>query len=319
MTPFKLTPAFKDYLWGGTRLRDEYGKKCDLTPVAESWELSCHKDGPSVAADGKYAGLTLREIVEKEPALLGTNCGRFADFPILVKFIDAKDNLSVQVHPTDDYARRVEGEYGKTEIWYVMDAEPGATLIYGFKRDLDEAEFRQRLADSTLDEVLNLVPVKRGDTFFIPAGTLHGIGRGILIAEIQQNSNSTYRVYDYGRIGADGKPRPLHIDKAIDVTERCFPSRPVGPQGETAVYETYTETLLAQCDYFTVREITLADSFDGHAGEDSFRHILNLTDDAVLCCEGEELAMKPGDSVFVPAGTGAFTVKGKGKFLVTNV
>lgn len=319
MRPFKLTPAFKDYLWGGTRLRDEYGKKCDLTPVAESWELSCHKDGPSVAADGCYAGMTLREIVEKEPALMGKNCEKFADFPILVKFIDAKDNLSVQVHPTDDYARRVEGEFGKTEIWYVMDAEPGATLIYGFNRELDEAEFRQRLADSTLDEVLNFVPVKKGDTFFIPAGTLHGIGRGILIAEIQQNSNSTYRVYDYGRIGADGKPRPLHIDKAIDVTERCFPARPVGPQGATVEHDTYTEALLAQCEYFTVHEIALKDSFDGCAGEDSFKHILNLTDEVTLCCDGEEMALKPGDSVFVPAGTGRFTVKGKGKFLVTNV
>lgn len=319
MRPFKISPAFKDYLWGGTRLRDEYGKKCDLTPVAESWELSCHKDGPSVAADGEYAGLTLREILEKAPALAGKNCEKFADFPILVKFIDAKDNLSVQVHPTNDYAQRVEGEYGKTEIWYVMDAEPGSTLIYGFNRELDEAEFRQRLADSTLDEVLNFVPVHKGDTFFIPAGTLHGIGKGILIAEIQQNSNSTYRVYDYGRIGADGKPRPLHIEKAVDVTELCPPKRPVGPQGETVEKDGWTEALLASCEYFTVREITLKDSFTDAADESSFRNILNLTEEAVLCCDGEEMALKPGDSVFVPAGTGKFTVKGKGKLLVTAV
>jgi len=319
MRPFKISPAFKDYLWGGTRLRDEYGKKCDLNPVAESWELSCHKDGPSTAADGVFAGLTLREIIEKQPALTGTDCEKFADFPILVKFIDAKDNLSVQVHPTDDYAKRVEGEYGKTEIWYVLDAEPGSTLIYGFNRELDEAEFRRRLADSTLDEVLNFVPVHKGDTFFIPAGTLHGIGKGILIAEIQQNSNSTYRVYDYGRIGADGKPRPLHIEKALEVTDRCPPRRPVGPQGETIEKDGYIESLLASCEYFTVREITLKDTFTDNADETSFRSVLNLTEEAVLFCDGEEMVLKPGDSVFVPAGTGSYTVKGSGKLLVTTV
>ena len=141
MSIFKLDPAFKDYIWGGTRLRDEYGKKCDYDKVAESWELSCHKDGPSVVAGGEYKGLTLNEYIEKAgKGVLGKNCERFENFPILIKLIDAKDNLSVQVHPDNDYAMRVEGEYGKTEMWYVVDCDEGATLLYGFKHEITKEE-----------------------------------------------------------------------------------------------------------------------------------------------------------------------------------
>lgn len=185
MKAIKLNPAFKDYLWGGTKLRDEYGKKCDLDKVAESWELSCHKDGCSVVADGEYAGLTLPQYIEKAgKAVLGTDCEKFEYFPILIKLIDAKQNLSVQVHPDNDYAMRVEGEYGKTEMWYVVGCEPGAGLLYGFKHEISKEEFRRRIEDNTLLEVTNRVEVHPGDVFFIEAGTLHAIGEGILIAEI---------------------------------------------------------------------------------------------------------------------------------------
>ena len=212
MAVFRLTPAFKDYIWGGTRLRDEYGKKCDYDKVAESWELSCHKDGASVVADGEDKGFTLAEYIDKHgKAVLGTDCEKFENFPILIKLIDAKDNLSVQVHPDNEYALRVEGEYGKTEMWYIVDCDEGATLLYGFKHEISKEEFAERIADNTLLEVTNAVPVKKGDVFFIQAGTLHAIGKGILIAEIQQNSNTTYRIYDYGRVGKDGKPRELHL------------------------------------------------------------------------------------------------------------
>ena len=134
MYPLKLDPAFKDYLWGGTRLRDDFGKKCDFDKIAESWELSCHKDGVSVIANGEQAGKTLAQYIEEDKSVLGTNCGRFEQFPILIKLIDAKDNLSVQVHPDNDYAQRVEGEYGKTEMWYIVDCDPGAERLYGFKK-----------------------------------------------------------------------------------------------------------------------------------------------------------------------------------------
>ena len=194
------SPAFKDYLWGGTKLRDVYGKKCDYDKVAESWELSTHPAGQSTLSGGKYDGLTFGDYIEKAgKAVLGTNCARFKEFPVLIKFIDAKDPLSVQVHPSDEYALRVEGEYGKTEMWYVVDCEPGASLYFGVNRAITKDEFRKRIEENTLTDVLYKADVKKGDVFFIQSGTIHAIGAGILICEIQQNSNTTYRVYDYGR------------------------------------------------------------------------------------------------------------------------
>lgn len=321
MKAIKLNPAFKDYLWGGTKLRDEYGKKCDLDKVAESWELSCHKDGCSVVADGEYAGLTLPQYIEKAgKAVLGTDCEKFEYFPILIKLIDAKQNLSVQVHPDNDYAMRVEGEYGKTEMWYVVDCEPGAGLLYGFKHEISKEEFRRRIEDNTLLEVTNRVEVHPGDVFFIEAGTLHAIGEGILIAEIQQNSNTTYRVYDYGRVGADGKPRQLHIEKAIDVTRLAPATRPCGrPQAKPEAFDGGSVLPLASCDYFTVKEMEVTSHAALMADEKSFHSLLLLDGSLTLSMGGEKLEMKKGASVFVPAGSGEYTLTGKGRLILTTV
>lgn len=321
MKAIKLNPAFKDYLWGGTKLRDEYGKKCDLDKVAESWELSCHKDGCSVVADGEYAGLTLPQYIEKVgKAVLGTDCEKFEYFPILIKLIDAKQNLSVQVHPDNDYAMRVEGEYGKTEMWYVVDCEPGAGLLYGFKHEISKEEFRRRIEDNTLLEVTNRVEVHPGDVFFIEAGTLHAIGEGILIAEIQQNSNTTYRVYDYGRVGADGKPRQLHIEKAIDVTRLAPATRPCGrPQAKPEAFDGGSVLPLASCDYFTVKEMEVTSHAALMADEKSFHSLLLLDGSLTLSMGGEKLEMKKGASVFVPAGSGDYTLTGKGRLILTTV
>lgn len=321
MKAIKLNPAFKDYLWGGTKLRDEYGKKCDLDKVAESWELSCHKDGCSVVADGEYAGLTLPQYIEKAgKAVLGTDCEKFEYFPILIKLIDAKQNLSVQVHPDNDYAMRVEGEYGKTEMWYVVDCEPGAGLLYGFKHEISKEEFRRRIEDNTLLEVTNRVKVHPGDVFFIEAGTLHAIGEGILIAEIQQNSNTTYRVYDYGRVGADGKPRQLHIEKAIDVTRLAPATRPCGrPQAKPEAFDGGSVLPLASCDYFTVKEMEVTSHAALMADEKSFHSLLLLDGSLTLSMGGEKLEMKKGASVFVPAGSGDYTLTGKGRLILTTV
>lgn len=321
MKAIKLNPAFKDYLWGGTKLRDEYGKKCDLDKVAESWELSCHKDGCSVVADGEYAGLTLPQYIEKAgKAVLGTDCEKFEYFPILIKLIDAKQNLSVQVHPDNDYAMRVEGEYGKTEMWYVVDCEPGAGLLYGFKHEISKEEFRRRIEDNTLLEVTNRVEVHPGDVFFIEAGTLHAIGEGILIAEIQQNSNTTYRVYDYGRVGADGKPRQLHIEKAIDVTRLAPATRPCGrPQAKPEAFDGGSVLPLASCDYFTVKEMEVTSHAALMADEKSFHSLLLLDGSLTLSMGGEKLEMEKGASVFVPAGSGDYTLTGKGRLILTTV
>ena len=217
--PIFLQGICKDYLWGGNRLREEYGKKSDADKIAESWELACHKDGSSILTTGADAGKDLREYLDEHgTGFLGTNCAGCTTVPVLIKLIDAKQDLSIQVHPDDDYAMRVEGEPGKTEMWYIMDAAPGAALYYGLNRAVSKEEFAKRIQEQTLTEILNRVEVKPGELYFIPSGTLHAIGAGILLAEIQQNSNTTYRVYDYGRRGADGKLRPLHIEKALDVT-----------------------------------------------------------------------------------------------------
>ncbi len=318
MYPLKLDPAFKDYLWGGTRLRDDFGKKCDYDKVAESWELSCHKDGNSVIANGEYAGKTLAEYIKRcGKTVLGTNCARFEQFPILIKLIDAKDNLSVQVHPDNEYAQRVEGEYGKTEMWYIVDCDEGAELLYGFKHNITKEEFKTRIENNTLLEVTNSVPVKKGDVFFIEAGTLHAIGKGILIAEIQQNSNTTYRIYDYGRVGADGKPRQLHIDKAVDVTNLC-PAKPY-PVTEPFTENGAVKRLLAKSNYFTVYTVDTSEKASFKADETSFHSILLLEGSAELDCGGEKLSLKKGDSVFVPAGCGEYSLTGSFKSIFTRI
>ncbi len=320
MYPLKLTAALKDYLWGGAKLKTEYNKKSDLEKVAESWELSCHKDGPSTVANGELAGLTLPEVIEKlGKGILGSDCQHFEDFPILIKLIDAKDNLSVQVHPDNEYARRVEGEYGKTEMWYIVDCDEGASLLYGFKNEISSEEFRRRIEDNTLLEVTNSVPVKKGDVFFIDAGTLHAIGKGILIAEIQQNSNTTYRIYDYGRVGADGKPRQLHIDKAIDVTRLAPPTRDHKPQGAPEQMDGYVKTKLASCEYFTVHVLDIQSKAALTADEKSFHSLLCLEGDVSLQSAHGDLALEKGDSVFLQAGYGDYTLTGTGKVVLTTV
>ena len=320
MAILKLKAPCKDYIWGGTRLRDEYGKKCDYDKVAESWELSCHKDGPSVVADGEYKGLTLNEYIEKAgKGVLGKNCERFENFPILIKLIDAKDNLSVQVHPDNDYAMRVEGEYGKTEMWYVVDCDEGATLLYGFKHEITKEEFARRIADNTLLEVTNAVPVKKGDVFFIKSGTLHAIGKGILIAEIQQNSNTTYRIYDYGRVGKDGKPRELHVEKAKEVTNLVPPKYPTTAQGAPTAIEGGKETLLRSCEYFNVNKLELDGTTKLTAGEGSFNSLLVLDGAFEIAAGSEKASAKKGDSLFITAGTGEYTVTGKGTIILTDI
>ena len=308
METIKLTPACKDYLWGGEKLRQDYGIQSQLHPLAEAWVLSCHPDGPSVVATGPLAGKTLPEYIqEKGPGCLGAGCEKFTDFPILAKFIDAKGDLSIQVHPSNEYALAHEHQFGKTEMWYVLDCEPGATLYYGFQHQISREEFQQRIQDNTLTEVLNAVPVEKGDLFFIPAGTLHAIRKGIVVAEIQQNSNVTYRIYDYGRVGADGKPRQLHIQQALEVTQRTPPQPDPDFHGH-----------LAQCPYFTVD--VMEGRFTLDCGPESFVSVLVLEGTGILWEGDESMSLRKGESLFIPAGAGQCRLEGDGlKCLVTRV
>ncbi len=301
MSIFALSPACKSYLWGGDRLKKEFHKSSFDPIIAETWELSCHPDGPCTVADGSFAGRTLREYLEQTGAgALGTNCARFKDFPILVKLIDARQALSVQVHPNNAFARKHENQYGKTEMWYVIDCEPGAFLYFGLKKKVSREEFRKHIEANTLDQILNAVPVHKGDTFFIAAGTIHAIGKGIVIAEIQQNSNVTYRLYDYGRVGADGKPRELHIDKALEAARLEPP------------YTTYTfGGHLAQSDCFTVDRFEVQfGTIQGTAADDSFHSLLIVDGEGEACCGDEKRSVRKGDCLFIQAGSGMYTVTG---------
>lgn len=320
MYPLKLTAPLKDYIWGGKKLKTEFSKKTELEIVAESWELSCHKDGSSVISNGELAGKTLPEYIAlKGKSCLGKNAERFEEFPVLIKLIDACDNLSVQVHPDNEYALRVEGEYGKTEMWYIVDCEEGASLLYGFTKEVTPDEFASRIADNTLLEITNRVPVKKGDVFFIEAGTLHAIGAGILIAEIQQNSNTTYRIYDYGRVGADNKPRPLHVEKAKEVTALVPPTRKPEPQGRPETIQGGTKTLLSSCEYFTVDAIKLEAAASFNATSDSFHALLVLDGDIKLTSSHGDIDIKKGETVFLEAGYGEYKLAGKGELLLTTV
>lgn len=307
MSILKLKPACKDYLWGGEKLHENYHVESDTHPLAEAWMLSCHPDGPSVIGEGPWSGKTLNQYIQWEGRrILGTKSVNFEDFPVLVKFIDAKGDLSIQVHPSDDYALEHEHQYGKTEMWYILDCEPGAYLYYGFQKDISQEEFERRIRENTLTEVLNAVPVQKGDVFFIAAGTLHAICKGIVIAEIQQNSNVTYRVYDYGRVGADGKARALHIPQALAVTDRCPPKENLDFGGH-----------LAKCDYFTVD--LHENDFSGEVGMDSFVNLLAVEGEGTVESGSETCSFRKGDSLFLSAGSGPFTVTGKCRMLSTRI
>lgn len=318
MYPLLLKAPMKDYIWGGTKLKTDFGFETDKDIAAEAWLLSCHKDGMNIILNGEHKGKTINEVMElwgKEA--LGKNSADFSYFPILIKFIDAKQSLSVQVHPDDAYALSVEGEYGKTEMWYIVDCEDGAELIYGFESEISKEEFERRIKDNTLIEVCNSVPVEKGDVFFITAGTLHAIGAGILIAEVQQNSNTTYRVYDFGRLGADGKPRELHVDKALEVTLCEPPKIPYGKFGKVIKEGNNSITELASCDKFTSKLLELDGDFDIDS-INSFVSVIILEGDAVIGWENDELPLTKGASVFVPAGCKT-VISGKAKILYSYV
>lgn len=298
----KMIPALKDYLWGGERLKKLFGRKGD-GKIAESWELSVHPAGESKTVNGQ----TLTEYIADNNGSIGKDGG----FPVLIKFIDAEQNLSVQVHPSDDFARTYENDNGKTEAWYVVSATEGAGIYCGFKRDTDEDEFLAKVKDGTVEELLNFIPVKAGDCFLIEAGTVHAIGAGCLICEVQQNSNVTYRVYDYNRKGADGKPRDLHVEKAVKVIDfKRFEDKTHG--GEYKTVGGGKLRLLTSCKYFTSYELVLNGVFD-FTCKDSFLALNFLSGTGVV----NGVDYKAGDGFFLPAGE-PLRIDGDGTVMITR-
>lgn len=304
----KLTPAFKDYIWGGNRLKNHFCVK-DMDIVAEAWMLSVHPDGQSIVDGGTYSGRTMSETISlMGNDALGKNASGFEDFPQLIKYIDARQSLSVQVHPSDEYARKYENQYGKTEMWYILSAEQGAGIYYGFKKEISAEEFEERIKNNTLTDVLNFIEVKTGEAYFIPSGTVHAIGAGLLIAEIQQNSNATYRIYDFGRIGADGKPRELHIEKAKAVSRLM----PASESDCISANESGNRTI-AECKYFKVDEMIIDGEYTV-LNNDSFSGLLII--DGTGDINGK--AFSKLDTFFIPAGITA-KLNGKFKALLSRV
>ena len=304
----KLLPAFKDYLWGGTKLRDLYNKPCDYEVVAESWELSAHPAGNSIVASGKHKGLTFSQYLQTVGiSVLGWKS--LQNFPLLIKFIDAKDNLSVQIHPNDDYALEKENEYGKNEMWYVIDSEPGAGLYVGFNRNVSRGEVEQRIKDNTILDVLNFYPTKSGDIFFIPAGTVHAIGAGNLIYEIQQSSNCTYRLYDYDRRDKFGNPRELHLEKALDVMN-FEKFEPLGFEK--------TDNCV-KCKYFEVKVLDIDGKLEISLSDDSFYVVTCLKGKGFVNLSGAKTILEKGETSFIPATDDTLVFDGNMTIILTHV
>ncbi len=350
--PFLLSPACKDYLWGGERLKSEFNKTADMTPMAESWECSAHPNGESVVASGEFSGQTLSALLFMHPEILGSHASRIQDgrFPVLLKLIDARDRLSIQVHPDDSYARENEqGQFGKTECWYVLDAEPGAWLICGFAHNMDRETFETRVRESLnnpedeksselIEKYFQKVYVKKDDVFFIPAGTVHAIGRGIMIAEIQENSDLTYRIFDYNRRDKAGNLRELHLDKALEVMKMTAEAEHKQPMRIRRFYKGYAIENLARCKYFDLRRMVLNGNASICATNNSFRvltcvegsckvtwaagtmiinqkdgHNVMNSDETNVCAD--YLEIQKGDTLFIPANSVEIKLSGRGVFI----
>ena len=372
----KIHPACKQYLWGGEKLIREYGISSPKTPLAEAWVLSAHPDGDSrisfsdmvrfsegtassegaefseetASSEGGFfsEGESFADYLKSHPDAVGSLGKAFPFFPTLIKLIDAKKALSIQVHPDDSFALSREGQYGKTEMWIVLEREEGAFLYFGFRKDYTEEEIRRAIEEENFPFLLCKMMVEPGDVFFIPAGTVHAIGAGILLAEVQQNSNLTYRVYDYGRKDAQGNTRELHVEKALEVMDRkqlsAYRQEVFKKQGTKAAGKNVYLERIGSCEYFTVDRLFLEDNafYSGKLTKESFLSLLVLEGEGVLTeetkrCEDmhqessreckqekssstekkEQRFVKKGESYFLPAEEGQWSLKGTGKFLLT--
>lgn len=317
MEILKLKPVGKNYLWGGNRLNTEFHKNISMSPLAETWECSVHLDGPSYIINGDNKGMSLIDVLKEHPEYLGFKMND-KQFPILVKFIDAKEKLSVQVHPTDVYARVNEHDNGKTEMWYIIDAEPDAKLVYGFNQNMSPTLIRTAVKKGVLERYLNFISVKKGDCVFVPAGVVHAIGKGILIAEIQESSNVTYRLYDYNRIDKDGKKRELNVDKALNVIDMKDASNLLKKFKVTKYYPYVCVQSLVQCKYFNVEKIIIRKDFCFNVQDDSFQVVVCIDGCAEISSQDKEkhsVTFRKGDTMFLPANIGICTIRGDAEII----
>ncbi len=296
----KLKPGVKDYIWGGTYFKS-FNKGTSFDRVSECWELSVRDNDSSIIASGKDEGKRLVDVITKED--IGPVMDRFPYFPLLIKLIDAKENLSVQVHPSDDYALKYEQSFGKSEMWHIISADENSGLYVGLNKDYSKEEIEKALKEGSILNCLNFFKVKPGDTFVINPGTIHAIGAGVRLIEIQQNSNLTYRLYDYNRVDKDGNPRELHIKKALDVID----------YHQYKVVKTGNE-LLADNKYFIVKEVNFDKELEVNANERAFISFTFLEGEGLV----NDIPYSKYDTFFLPFGKKC-RIKGKGKVVISTV
>lgn len=311
--PLVFEPILKERIWGGTKLHTVLQKPITSSLTGESWELSTVKDDISVVANGSFKGLNLMEVIDLDPiAILGKNVFKNfgTQFPLLFKFIDAREDLSIQLHPNDELAQKRHNSFGKTEMWYVMQADEKARLIVGFKDKTTSEAYLQHVAQKTLLSILETHTVSEGDVFFLETGTIHAIGAGILIAEIQQTSDITYRVYDFDRVDANGNTRELHIDLALEAIN----------YDTVAAKKTYSRNVnttnsVVDCRYFTTNIIPLKGAVTLDKTGDSFTVIMVVEGEVTITCDGRMYAFKFGDTVLLPAAISTFEIAGNATVL----
>ena len=299
---------------GGNKLQQRYNKKNnDNNLLAESWELSTHPDGISRINDESFT-----HFIKENPQVLGTKC-KEKDSPLLIKYVDAKKELSIQVHPNDAYARINEHDNGKTELWYIVEAESNAYIYLGLKQKLTKEEFCNAISENTITEYMNKLSVKKGDVFLVEPGTLHSIGEGCLIAEIQEKSNVTYRVYDFNRKDQNGNLRPLHIDKALEVTNLKQSNHDGLP--DEIIKQTTSTTIerLKKCDYFTVDYYAIKNKETFNVNEESFKVLMLIVGNAAVSTGEETVFLKQGESIFLSAGDYEVSVTGICEFLIVSL
>lgn len=334
--PFVLSPAGKDYLWGGNRLNTDFHKNIDMSPLAETWECSTHPDGVSIVASGEHQGKTLDTVLAEHPEYLGSHptavmnalnpegrkdVNSHLSLPVLVKLIDAEQNLSVQVHPDDTFAAIHEnGSPGKTEMWYVLDAAPGAHLVYGFNRDMNRELLRRSLEQGNIEKYLQKIPVQKDDVFYIEAGTVHAIGAGVLLAEVQENSNLTYRLYDYERVDRHGNKRPLHIEKAMQVLNYKSSENPRQPIRVLRYQPGCASEFLCRCKYFQVERLLIntlpvRTAPEYATTEQSFQILLCVEGNGEIIMSCKKLPFEKGSCIFVPADSVPLQLTGKAQLL----
>jgi mannose-6-phosphate isomerase len=298
MYPLKFTPIYKERIWGGINLRKVFGRHLPGDCIGESWEISGHDSGTSIVTNGNLEGKNLNELmVEFKERLMGKKFKKQVYFPLLIKIIDANEKLSIQVHPEDKYVYQVEGEAGKTEAWYVINAKENAKIVYGLREDITKEDFIKAVESNTIGDTLKIEPVVAGDMIFVPAGTVHALLEGVMVYEVQQNSDTTYRVYDYDRVGDDGKKRELHIEKAVEVIN--FKEQPSCSFKSNSIH----------CQYFAMEKMMIQGEKIEKTNNQFIVYCVTAGTGEIVYKDTIE-SLHAGETVLIPACLGEFNIKG---------